>query len=298
MSNAIGFIGFGEASSIIAAGLVEAGAGPVFAYDVKQDDPVAGPAIREKAAAAGVTLAESFADLAAKSRLLFSFVVSAAAVKAAEGVAPHLRPEHLYVDFNSASPGVKQQVAAVIDKAGARFCEAAVMAAVPTEGLKVPLLLAGPAAAEFEAAMRPWGMRMEVMEGSVGAASAVKMFRSVLIKGLGSLVLESSLAAARYGAADRVFESAKESTGFDLAKFADYITPRQAFHAERRGHEMEEVAETLREAGVDPLMSEACARQLHWLDGLDLRAAFDGRMAPDNATALDAIRRAQKPSAK
>jgi 3-hydroxyisobutyrate dehydrogenase-like beta-hydroxyacid dehydrogenase len=108
-------------------------------------------------------------------------------------------------------------------------------------------------------------MRFEIVSEDVGKAIAVKMCRSIVVKGLEALLFECVMAASRYGAEDRVFASLQESyPGMDWKKLADYVVGRVVVHGERRAREMEEVAETLRSSGVDPIMAEATARFQDW----------------------------------
>jgi 3-hydroxyisobutyrate dehydrogenase-like beta-hydroxyacid dehydrogenase len=275
----IGFVGFGEAGSTIAAGLRSAGADRLFAFDINADSGRFGPLIRERAGRSGTALVESSSELAARSRILFSTVTSSAALDAARQTAPFLTPDHLYADLNSVSPAVKQAIAGVVDGSGARFVEAAVMAAVAPHGHRVPMLLGGPSARAFADAMAPFGMRLQVLDGAaIGAAAAVKMCRSIVVKGLEALLCECVLGASRYGADAHVFQSLNESfPGLDWKSLADYMVGRVVVHGERRAREMEEVVETLRAIGVEPIMADATARRQDWSARLDLRAHF----APD-----------------
>ena len=130
MSLEIGFIGFGEAGSAIAAGLKAAGVDAVAAFDIQTDAPEAGPLIRSRASASGTALAASPEALARSSAVLFSTVTSSSALEAARQIAPFLRTHHIYADLNSVSPALKRQIAAIIADTGASFVEAAVMAPV------------------------------------------------------------------------------------------------------------------------------------------------------------------------
>ena len=97
------------------------------------------------------------------------------------------------------------------------------------------------------------------ISGSMPAA------RSIVIKGLEALMVECALAAGEHGAADRVYDSLAASyPGIDWRKMARYMIGRVLEHGERRAHEMEEVAATLRAAGIEPLMAEATARRQDW----------------------------------
>jgi 3-hydroxyisobutyrate dehydrogenase-like beta-hydroxyacid dehydrogenase len=138
------------------------------------------------------------------------------------------------------------------------------------------MLAGGAAAPAFAALMEPFGLRVQVLAtGAIGSAAAVKMCRSIVVKGLEALLVECVLGAGRFGADELVFASLAESyPGIDWKQLADYTAGRVAVHGERRAREMEEVAETLRAIGVDPIMAEATARRQQWSADLQLKARF------------------------
>lgn len=261
----LGFLGLGEAGSLIAKGLGGAGLAGIAAYDIVIREPAQAARLRTRAEAAGVALVESPAALAGGAEIVISAVTADQSLIAADSIAPHLGPRHLYVDINSTAPATKEAAARIVEAFGARYVEAAVMDAVAKSGHKAPMLLGGKGAADFASALTPYGMRLEVLGEAVGPASATKMFRSILIKGLEALILESLLASSRYGVAERVFRSVGESfPGLDWNQLAHYLMGRTAVHGARRAHEMEEVAATLEAMGIAPIMAEAAARRIQW----------------------------------
>ena len=279
---AMGFIGFGEAGSNIAGGLRGAGIDRVFAFDILP--------VETRAKQSGANVVDSPAALAASSDILISAVTANSALDAARSAAPFLSNRHLYVDINSVSPALKQEIDVVIRSSGAAFVEAAVMAPVPPYGHRVPMLLGGNGAHGFMETMSPFGMRLEVLQGKVGTAAAVKMCRSIVVKGLEALMLECVLGAGHFNAEDRVFASLNESfPGIDWKKLADYMFGRVVLHGERRSHEMEEVAETLRAIGIDPIMAEATARRQAWSVEMNLKSLFGSEGPSGYRDVLDAI---------
>jgi 3-hydroxyisobutyrate dehydrogenase len=279
----VGFIGFGEAGYTIGKGLRAAGLGPLFAYDIAWQSSERGALILSRAHDAGATLVENPAELASAATTLISTVTCSAALEAAQQHAPFIGRsagspdvQHLYADLNSVSPEIKRRIGEVIEATGAAFVEAAVMAPVGPYGHRVPMLLGGPGAATFAQAMQPFDMRLQILPGAgVGTAAAVKMCRSVVVKGLEALLTECVLGASEYGATEHVFASLQESyPGIEWKKLADYNINRLVVHGERRAREMEEVAETLRDVGVDPIMAEATARRQDWGAKLGLKAHF------------------------
>lgn len=287
----VGFIGFGEAAFHIAKGLRGAGLQRVVAYDINADSPKLGELIHGRANETETELLPSSADLASSCGVLFSAVTADQALAAAQQTAPHLSSAHYYADLNSVSPQMKQRIGRLVNSAGAKFVEAAMMAPVPPHGHKVPTLLGGAAASEFLELLHPFDVRMEVIAtDQIGRAAAVKMFRSIVYKGLEALMLECVLGASHYGAEQRVFASLNESfPGVDFQKLADYMIGRVAIHGERRAREMEEVANTLRELDIEPMMAEATVRRMDWAASFDLRHRFGGEFPRDYREVLDAI---------
>jgi 3-hydroxyisobutyrate dehydrogenase len=280
----IGFVGFGEAGSNIAKGLKSAGLSRIFAFDINPDR------VRRNSGETGTPLTASNRELAESARVIFSTVTCARAREAAEQTAPFLGSHHIYADLNSVSPVLKQEIEQVIAASGAGFVEAAVMSPVPPHGHRSPMLLGGKAAPAFKELMTPFGMRLDVISEKVGTAAATKMFRSIIVKGLEALMLESVLAAAPYGADERVFSSLSESfPGIDWQRLADYMVSRVVIHGERRAREMEEVAETLHSLGIEPIMAEAAARRQDWCARLGISSQFGPDGPRTYREALDAI---------
>lgn len=286
----IGFVGFGEAGFHIAKGLREAGIERLTAYDINAHTPGLGERIRRRAAETATRLADTNQDLIRSCEIIFSVVTSDQAALAATQSAPHLGAGRLYADLNSVSPAVKQSIARTIAATGARFVEIAVMAPVPPYGHRVPMLAGGEAAGEFVERLAPFGMRVEVASREIGVAAATKMFRSIMVKGMEALITECILGASRYGAESRVFASLSESLpGIDWEQLADYMVGRVVVHGERRAREMEEVAETLRSLGIEPIMAEATARRMDWSAKLGLKARFNGEAPRSYREVLDAL---------
>jgi len=287
----IGFIGFGEAGFHIAGGLRGAGIEGIAAFDIHADTPDLSEKIRQRAAETGTRLAGSNAELTDAADILFSTVTANQALAAAQQTAPRLGPGQLYADLNSVSPALKQTIDRVISATGARFVEVAVMAPAPPYGHKVPMLVGGAGGADFVERMSPFGMRMEFTSTWVGEAAATKMCRSIIVKGMEALLTECVLGASRYGAEERVFRSLGETfPGIDWAQMATYMVGRVVVHGERRAREMEEVVETLRSSGVDPIMAEATVRRMDWSAQLGLRKLFGGEAPATHKEFADAVR--------
>ena len=272
---ALGFVGFGEAGFTLGKGLREAGVSSIYAYDIAALTSDRGPLIRQRAAAAGAALVSSSDELARSAEIILSVVTCSEALAAARQTAPFLNDRHTYADLNSVSPALKREVAGAIAGTGAAFVEAAVMAPVQPYGHAVPMLVGGPDAARFIDRLGPLGMRLEALDGPIGKAAAVKMCRSIVVKGVEALLAECVLAATQYDADEKVFTSLQGTwPGVDWKALANYTVGRMVVHGERRAREMEEVAETLKAIGVEPMMAEATARRQDWSASLDLKSHF------------------------
>jgi 3-hydroxyisobutyrate dehydrogenase-like beta-hydroxyacid dehydrogenase len=281
----IGFVGFGEAAYHIAKGLRQPGISSIAAFDIKVTDK-----IRQRAQETGTRLVETNRELAESCDVIMSAVTAHQALNAAEQNASYLRAAHLYADLNSVSPGVKQSIARVIEASGAHFAEIAMMAPVPPYGHKVPMLAGGAGAPEFVEKLSPFGISAEIVSREVGTAAATKMFRSIIVKGLEALLTECVLGASRYNADERVFASLAESfPGIDWKQLADYMVGRVVVHGERRAREMEEVAATLREIDIEPIMAEAIVRRMDWSVEAGLKQFFGGEAPKSYRDVVDAV---------
>lgn len=255
------FIGFGEAGQAMAAGLREEGVGAIAAWDILFPEPAGAP-LRAAAEKIGVRAAASAADAVAEADIVISAVTAASSSAAAQSVAPHIAGNPCYLDVNSVSPGRKQADEKLL--AGrARYVDAAILSPIHPARHKSPMLIAGPHADDIAPLLTSLGMAIAVAGPQTGAAAAIKMIRSVMIKGIEALTLECFLAASRAGVAEAVADSLKNNyPGVDWTGMSEYNVERMISHGLRRAAEMEEVAATLRELGVVPTMTEATvARQ-------------------------------------
>lgn len=255
-------LGFGEVGQTLAADLGPRGDVSLRAYDILFDDPDSVP--NEAAARMSqIDARASAARAAQEADLVISAVTAARDLEAARSVAGALRADAWFLDLNSVSPETKARVADVIGRAGGRYVEAAVMSPINPKGIASPMLLGGPHARAFVAAGAGLGFTgARAVSDSVGLASATKMCRSVVVKGIESLLTESLVAARHYGVEQEVLGSLHGlANNDDWESFARYMISRSLRHGTRRAEEMREVAATVSDAGVDPLMSSACAER-------------------------------------
>ena len=274
----IGLVGYGEVGKIFGAGLKAQPDRPaIAAWDLKFAAPATQAGETRHAAQAGIAAQPSMGALCAVSDLIISAVTASNTGSVAQEAAHHLRPGTLFLDLNSASPGTKQQAAAAIDGAGGHYVEAGVMTSVPPYGIKVPMLLGGAKAAELARQLQAWGMDAKVVAERLGVASAIKMCRSVMIKGLEALVIESYATARAYGVEDHVLPTLAETfPGIDWSKQGAYFFSRVVQHGRRRAEEMREAANTVREAGFDPFMAAAIADKQQWVADQAAAGLFQG----------------------
>jgi 3-hydroxyisobutyrate dehydrogenase-like beta-hydroxyacid dehydrogenase len=279
----VGLIGYGEVGRILAEDLRQQDV-KVAAYDIKLRSDQSGRAMRDHARQYGVSLTSSHADLAAQSDFIVSAVTASQAVTVAKQCAEAVQRGAWFLDFNSASPGAKRRAAAMIDEAGGRYVEGAVMTSVPPYRIKVPLLLGGGGAAALAPLLVELGFVAKVASDKLGVASAVKMCRSVMIKGLEAMVIESFTTARAHGVEDAVLASLKETfPGIDWEKQGAYFFQRVIEHGRRRAEEVREVAETVREIGLDPWSSQGTAERQAWVADLADQGLFGQRGTKDFA---------------
>ena len=278
MHDTLGLIGYGEVGKIFAKGLQgKPGVQSVSAWDLVFVDPQKRVAQEKHAQEAAVPVTRSMQELCANANFLISAVTASNTLAVAEEAAQHLRPGTLFLDLNSASPGTKQQAAKAIEAAGGQYVEAGVMTSIPPYGVKVPMLLGGAGAAALAARFTAWGLDAKAVSDQLGVASAIKMCRSVMIKGLEALVIESYTTARHYGVEAHVLPTLAETfPSIDWEKQGAYFFSRVVQHGKRRAEEMREAARTVQEAGFEPLMTSGTAAKQQWVADQAAAGVFSG----------------------
>lgn len=277
----IGLIGYGEVGKIFGSDLHARGVSWIGAWDIKFADAAAGSAERRHAQVHGVVACESARELCSKAQLIISAVTASSTLEVAREAARWIGRGATFLDFNSASPGTKRQAAMLIEDAGAHYVEAGVMTSVPPYGIAVPILLGGKQAPRLADRLRPLGFNVTPLSPRIGVAAATKLSRSIMIKGLEALVIESFTTARRYGVEDAMLATLAETfPGIDWPKQGAYFFRRVAQHGKRRAEEMREAASTVREVGVTPTMASAVAEQHEAVAALTVAGRFAG-IEPD-----------------
>ena len=293
----IALIGFGEVGTLFAKELIASGRHSVSTYDILFES-AQGNELKDKARGLKAEPCPSASAASKDALVVISAVTATSARDVAEQAGGYLKPGQFFLDINSVSPETKRADEQAVARSGAAYVEAAVMAPVAPYGIKVPMLLGGKRAGELAALLNPSGMKMRAVSEQVGQASAIKMCRSVFIKGIEALAVEGFLAARRYGVEDRVIASLDETfPSLNWENQAGYLISRVMQHGRRRAAEMRESAETVANAGIEPLMTEATSRRQDWLaDRVDEQPALKTAPEKDWRASLDVVLKRLKPA--
>jgi len=250
----IAVIGLGEAGGALACGLRDAGAA------VRGFDPAA-------PAPDGIERAASEADAARGADAVLSVNAAAVAERVAEAAAGALDGDAVFADLNTAAPGVKRAVAAIVARHGAAFADVALMAPVAGRGLRTPALASGPGAERLAALLGGLGMPVTAIGPEPGAAAARKLVRSVFMKGLAAAIGEALAAAERIGGRDDVYADIERTLVEADAALLRRLVDGSPRHAARRADEMAAAAAMLEELGVEPRVAAAAEAWLRSLAG-------------------------------
>lgn len=254
----IAVIGLGEAGRRYAVDLSRAGA-EVRGYD--QDPRADDPAVpRVGTLAEAVTAAEA----------TISLVGAHAAVSVAEQVVPLLDAGALYADFNTAAPGVKSAVGEIATRAGVHVADVAVLAPVTRAGAGTPLLASGPGADLLAGLLRPLGVPIDTIDAPVGSAARLKIVRSVFMKGLATLLIETLTAAEAADAADWMRGQLTAELGPDAPDLVERLITGTHTHRTRREQEVRDALDLLGELGAPDDMTRGT---LAWFERLGRESA-------------------------
>ena len=290
----LGLIGFGEAGERFARDLTQAGLKNIVAYSRSGAKAAAGDPLAERALEAGARFVKTPRELCKHADVIIALTSGRAALATLRSVRAHLKPHHYYIDANATSAKAMEQAAALL-KGKAHFIDASLMGAVPLLGSRVPIFVSGEHAGELCELLAPYGMNLRAVSPRPGAASALKLIRSIAFKGLAGVLLESLEAAHRYGMLDLVAEDITGSFAGQsfMVNMKRYVCGTAA-HAERRVHEMDDALELLDALGASTRMSRATRGMLKDVVKLGLPAHFN-HVEPESMTlVMDAILEAKK----
>ncbi|KMS56325.1 6-phosphogluconate dehydrogenase [Novosphingobium barchaimii LL02] len=280
MTGSIALIGFGEAGSTFARA---AGWGSrAAAFDVA-------PVRRAAIEAHGVTLCTNIAETLGGAAIVLSLVTADQALAVARECAGLIAPDALFCDMNSVAPGTKRTAAEAFAKTRRRYVDVAVMAPVNPAHMAVPLNISGPDAARASEGLCGLGFTKTTVVGdAIGRASAIKLVRSVMVKGIEALTAEMMMAAHAERVADDVLASLDASKkALNWAQLADYNLDRMMVHGRRRAAEMAEAAQMLRDLGIAPMMTENTVNWQQMLGDREINpppAGYDAKLAAVHET--------------
>jgi 3-hydroxyisobutyrate dehydrogenase-like beta-hydroxyacid dehydrogenase len=291
----LGLIGFGEVGQIFAADLHASNAFQhISAWDIEFTAQPENHLLR-RCLQLRVTPCRSSADLVQQSDLIISAVTAANTLAVAKQLAKSVRANQVVLDLNSASPGTKQSASALIEARGAHYVEAGVMTSVPPYRIRVPMMLGGLQANTLGGFLNQLGMNTQVASPNIGVASAIKMCRSIMVKGLEALVIESFTTARSYGVEQEVIASLTETfPHIDWPLQGAYFFSRVVQHGKRRAEEMRESARTVADTQMQPIMASAIAARHDAIAQKARSGAFKGVNAKRWHEFADALILAQK----
>lgn len=278
----IAFIGFGEAAQAFVSGWPMAWRGSISAFDIKTLHEGARAAKHADYSAAGITGCETMTACLSGAEVVFSLVTADQALAASQSAAASIPENCLYFDGNSCAPDTKRTVSKVINTAGGRYVDMAIMAPVFPALHKTPVLVSGPT--EALNMMQRLDMSASLTDENIGTASSIKMIRSIMIKGLEALTAECVLAGRKAGVEGIVLDTLdKTFPGFDWHQRASYMLERMTSHGTRRAAEMREVALTVEQLGLNNGMTRAATDWQDTIGGLGLPATKDNILARADA---------------
>jgi 3-hydroxyisobutyrate dehydrogenase-like beta-hydroxyacid dehydrogenase len=279
----ISFIGFGELGASLAEGLARSGRHRLRAYI--RGWPRVSESYERRLTASATTACGSLTETVADAGVILAAVPATVSLQLAREAAPHVKRGTLYADLATASGADKLAAAEALGPHGVVYADAAVLGTVAVDGFRVPILVSGPGATAIRSLLEPDGFKVTEMAGPVGQAALVKLLRSAYLKGRDALIVQTLLAARRYGLKEIVAESLErpgDRLPFDA--IATRVLCSVAIHAGRRGHELEQAGEVLREVGIDPALARAGSRALERIAGLGLSDVLgEGRPADPDA---------------
>lgn len=294
---ALGYLGYGEAAYYMSKGLREAGCGDVYAFDTALGTKSrASEIIEERAKDAGVVLCSSLDDMLSRTDTVISALPARFSLSGVQDVLRRdLSKVRLLADVSTAKPSEKEQMEALLSSKGIRFVDGAMLGPLPTYAHNVPMLVSGSGAAEWREQMTPYGMDITIVEGKAGKASSIKLVRSVFMKGLETLLVETFLFARKSGVDDIIMDSLAATLDVPFKKTAQRMLAADLVHAERRSFEVEESIELMMDMGIEPIMAHAIVERLKKSAALGTREELGG-LPPKDLSEVYAIWETKKHS--
>lgn len=278
----LGFIGFGEAAFELSVGLKQEGLEIIFAHDVMLDHPTFGPQIKGRAIQAQIELLASPEEVLDQVDVVMVAVPADKAYEVSELLKPHLKKGCIYVDVSASTPAVKQKINNTIQEKNAFFVDAAMLGPLPVYKHKVPISASGNGVDQLISLMTSYGMNITKVSENPGDASAVKLIRSIYMKGVAALCLELLEAAHELNVEELVLDSLSET--LDSKSFKETmnrLVTGTSIHALRRSIELDGSIQMLETSNLNSVMSKAAKNKLEALARLNLKEKFKGQK-PDH----------------
>jgi len=285
----LGLIAFGEVGSGLAKGLRGEGLQTICAFDPGAQQGPFSDLIRRAAHDCDVDLVADLKELAEGSDVIISSTPGRQSVPTAEAIAPFIRADHLYVDVASATPKIKIAALEEVAAKGANVADGGIGGSPLMNGHRIEMLVCGPGGEAFRDTMSPWAMNITHIGPKLGVASAIKIFRSVIAKGLEAVVVECILGAEKHGISEDVLQSYTRFFTRPFGDMAKYLITTDVIHARRRAEEAEMCAEALLDSGIDPIMTNATVARLESVADLELKGHFSGKPPKNYSEAIAAI---------
>lgn len=294
---ALGYLGYGEASYYMSKGLKEAGYGDIYAFDTALvAKSRTSESIEARAKDAGVILCSSLNEMLSRVDTVISALPARFSLSSVREVLQgDLTMVRLFADVSTAKPSEKGQMEALLSSKGIRFIDGAMLGPLPTYAHKVPMLVSGSGAAEWRERMTPYGMDITIVEGKAGRASSIKLVRSVFMKGLEALLVETFLFARKSGVDDIIMDSLAATLDVPFKKTAQRMLAADLVHAERRSFEVGESIELMMDMGIHPTMANAIVERLKQSAALGTREELGG-VPPKDLSEVYAIWETKKHS--
>ncbi len=274
----LGFIGFGEVAYEMASGFKKEGLLEIVAFDPMKYDSKYGKLVNEKAEEANVLLCDTPMEVVQQADVIIAAVPGSKALQAAMESASVLDEHKIYVDVSTSSPKTKKKIADIVHKMNARFVDGALMGGLTLLQHKVPALVSGSGSDQFIRLMSPYHMSLQKVSDVPGDAIAIKLVRSIYMKGIATLVVEMLETASTLDVAPLVIESISETMDSKpFEEMMNFLVNASAIHAERQAHEMNDVMEMMQEIDVEPIMTNATKKRLQSLAAKHLKEKFQGK---------------------
>jgi len=274
----LGFIGFGEVGHEMTSGFKKEGLQGIVAYDIIQDEPKSGALVRSRAQDAGVALLPNWREVAKYATIIIAAVPGANALAAASETVKALDSTKIYVDVSTSSPATKKKIYEIVRKTGARFVDGAMMGMLITTQHKVPTLVSGDGADQFIKVMTPYNMKLTKISEVPGDAIAIKLVRSIYMKGMTALSVEMLEVASKLNVERRVLDSVSDTLNAGpFEEVMNFLVTAGSVHAKRQAHEMVDVRSMMEELQIEPTMTIATEKRLRWLASKNFKERFQGK---------------------